>query len=63
MFTQDSSQVLESQWGLPGPYFQWKEVPRDSSLLAPETETETVHMNSSIEEKTKPNYSVTIENT
>ena len=45
MFTQDSSQVLESQWGLPGPYFQWKEVPRDSSLLAPETETETGYTN------------------
>ena len=41
MFTQDSSQVLKSQRGLPGSYFQVKEVPRDLSLLASETETET----------------------
>ena len=40
MFTQDSSQVLKSQRGLPGSYFQVKEVPRDLSLLASETETE-----------------------
>ena len=42
MFTQDSSQVLKSQRGLPGSYFQVKEVPRDLSLLASETETETL---------------------
>ena len=41
MFTQDSSQVLKSQRGLPGSYFQVKEVPRDLSLLASETEAET----------------------
>ena len=41
-FLKTPSQVLESQCGLPGSNFQKKEVPRDSSLLAPETETETV---------------------
>ena len=45
MFTQDSSQVLKSQRGLPGSYFQVKEVPRDLSLLASETETETGFQN------------------